>query len=76
MTISERLIAMREDMRTLVSALNSARRYGAAMEAQVVLINLHKLEDDHDFTNAIWPPQIDEEGELAWEPQFDGGVGT
>lgn len=59
-TIADRLKEMRDDMLTLVTAYNSIHRFDEAMEAQALVIALHKFEDDHGYhSEAAWPPRKD-----------------
>lgn len=59
-TVSDRLREMRDDMLLVVSAYNSVGEYHCALEAQGLLIALHKFEDDHAIhTEVAWPPRKD-----------------
>jgi hypothetical protein len=68
-TVAERVLQMRDDFLLLVSALNAGRDYLAALEAQGIVIQLHKFEEGHNITNAAWPPVADPEGGLKWFDQ-------
>jgi hypothetical protein len=65
-TAAERVLQMRDDFLMLVAALNLAGDFITAMEAQAIVIQVHKFEEGHNMENAAWPPQADSEGGLKW----------
>lgn len=64
-TVSERVLAMRDDFVELVGAFNAAHDFETAADAQLLVVALNKFEDDHDLTQIAWPPSIDGDGDLA-----------
>jgi hypothetical protein len=70
--VSDRLLAMREDLCQLAAILNEAYDHEAALQCQQVLTGLAAFADQHhgNFERAFWPPITDAEGDgLQWSEE-------
>lgn len=70
-TVGKRLREMRDDMITLVFALNGGGDFITAAEAQSIVVTIAKFEEDHAFEDDAWPPVADPEGGLMLTPHED-----
>lgn len=67
-SVADRILGMRDDLVTLIAALNEAHEFKMAHELQPIVIVLTDFEEEHSIENAAWPPKADpEERGLLWK---------
>lgn len=61
-TVGERILQMRDDFVLLVVACNAGGDFDTAGNAQSLVCVLNNFENEHNVTDAVWPPEGDVNG--------------